>query len=190
MYRGVKAFFDPAAALLLIVLLSPLLLIVAVSIRLESSGPVFFMQRRLGQSGRFFTILKFRTMRVGTPELATDLIEEPCRYLTRIGGLLRRTSLDELPQLINILRGEMSFVGPRPSLYNQYWLNEKRIGLGIVEAKPGLTGYAQVLGRDSINDILKLEYDLFYVRNMSFCLDARILVQTFGSVIRGVNIKG
>lgn len=136
----------------------------------------------MGLKGKLFNIYKFRTMKTGTPDLATDIMIKQASPITRIGKFLRKTSLDEIPQLLNILKGEMSIVGPRPALYNQYSLISKREELGILNVLPGITGYAQVNGRDEISDDLKIQYDKWYIDNWSYILDWKIILNTFKAV--------
>lgn len=187
--RGLDAFakrtFDVAAALAGMVLLLPVFLLVAILVRADSPGPVFFRQRRPGRGSREFVMLKFRTMRTGTPDLATHLVGQSASYVTRVGRLLRRTSLDELPQLWNVLLGEMSLVGPRPALYNQYDLIALRQERGIDALRPGVTGWAQVNGRDEIPMDRKVALDEEYLRRAGFFFDLSILVRTFTEVFTG-----
>ena len=178
-YLALKYAIDAVVAAVVLVATSPLFLILAVLIKLDSSGRVMFTQRRIGVYSEEFSICKFRTMDRRTPDLATDIMmQRPRDYTTRIGRFLRRTSLDELPNLINIVRGEMSIVGPRPALYNQHELIEKRRQVGADIMRPGLTGWAQINGRDSILLDEKVRLDEFYVRNCSFLLDLKILLRT------------
>ncbi len=169
-----------AGSVLLILL--PVLIITALLICLDSPGQALFTQKRVGLKGELFNIYKFRTMKTGTPDLATDIMIKQASPITRIGKFLRKTSLDEIPQLLNILKGEMSIVGPRPALYNQYSLISKRAELGILNVLPGITGYAQVNGRDEISDDLKIQYDQWYVDNWSYILDWKIILNTFKAV--------
>ena len=178
-----------------VVLLFPLCLlaifllpIIAMAIWLDDGGPVFFWSQRVGQNGKTFWMLKFRSMRVGTPIQATDRIENPQNSITLVGAILRKTSLDELPQLWNIFKGEMSFVGPRPSLLDQSNLNKSRAAYSISRLLPGITGWAQVNGRDNLSDHEKLDLDLFYLKNESFLLDLKIILVTTSCVLsrRGV----
>lgn len=185
-----KRLFDFIFALILLIVLSPLMLIIAVLIKLESKGPVFFRQKRIGKGNRIFLIYKFRTMVTGTPDVATDKLTNPEVYVTRIGKVLRKTSLDEVPQLINIIKGEMSFVGPRPALYNQYELIEMRNKSGVNDILPGLTGLAQINGRDLISEQEKIKYDMAYLQKKSFFYDLKILMQTAAQVTRGKDISG
>ncbi|GAX92053.1 sugar transferase [Effusibacillus lacus] len=190
MYNYLKRTIDFSLAIVSLVLLSPLFLMISILIKIESKGPIFFTQKRAGQDGRLFTIYKFRSMRIDTPNVATDKLGDPSEYVTRVGRFIRKTSLDELPQLINILRGDMSFVGPRPALFNQYELIEERQRQGIHRIKPGLTGYAQIMGRDYICDEQKVAYDRFYLEHMSLSLDFKILFLTFFKVMNAENVKG
>lgn len=189
MYPKTKILMDLFLALFLLILLSPIFLIISFLIKAESKGPTFFVQKRSGKNGVLFDIFKFRTMKTGTPDLATDKLENPELYITRVGKYLRKTSLDELPQLINIIKGDMSFVGPRPALYNQYELIESRKHNGIDGLKPGLTGYAQIMGRDFITDNQKVAYDKYYLENISLLLDIKIMFLTFFKVILAEDVK-
>lgn len=186
----IKRIFDVFLVLILFFILSPLMFIISVLIKLESKGPVIFKQKRIGRNETAFYIYKFRTMVVGTPDLATDKLINREKYVTRIGTVLRKTSLDELPNLFNIIKGEMSFVGPRPALYNQYELIQKRREKGINNLLPGLTGLAQVNGRDQISDEEKVLYDERYLKNRSLIQDIKVLLDTISSVASGKNIVG
>ena len=157
---------------------APFLLLIAILVKFDSPGPALFRQRRIGQNNIEFFMLKFRTMQVGMPDLPSDQVAETDHRFTGIGKFLRRFSVDELPQLWNVLQGEMNFVGPRPALYNQYELNERRTALGIHKIKPGITGWAQVNGRDSIPLERKVELDHYYLQHRSNTLDMRILWMT------------
>lgn len=187
-YGATKRLFDLAVALTLSIVLTPVLLVIATLVRVDSSGPALFRQRRMGRASSEFTIFKFRTMKVGTPDLASHLVGPGATEVTRLGRVLRRTSLDELPQLLNILRGEMSLVGPRPALFNQYDLIAMRRDLGIDALKPGVTGWAQVHGRDDLAIGEKVEYDRQYLDACSLSMDLTILVRTAAAVLssRGV----
>ena len=182
LYGLFKRLFDITASTVGIVLLSPLMLLIAVLIRLDSPGPALFRQRRPGRGSREFMMLKFRTMSTGVPDLASHLVGPDSSYVTRVGRLLRRTSLDELPQLFNMLRGHMSVVGPRPALFNQDDLNALRKARGIDALRPGLTGWAQIHGRDDIPLDLKVDLDEHYLENVSPRLDLRILLRTFTAI--------
>ena len=175
-------------ALLLILLFSPLFLIIAFVILLEDGFPIFFKQRRVGSNYTFFNIYKFRSMKKNTPNVATHLLENPASYLLRIGVVLRKLSLDELPNIINIIKGEMVFVGPRPALYNQDDLMALRVAAGVDKLKPGITGWAQINGRDEISIEEKVELEKEYLENKGFWFDVVIVVKTFTSVLgsRGV----
>ncbi len=183
-----KRIFDCLlATVLLIVLFIPILLI-AVLVRLTSQGPVLYWSDRVGKDNRLFKMPKFRSMRVDTPAVATHLLENPDRFLTPIGKFLRKSSLDELPQLWSILLGEMSFVGPRPALFNQDDLVRLRTEAGVHRLTPGLTGWAQVNGRDEIPIPQKVAYDKEYLDKQSFWFDLKILYLTFLKVIRQDNV--
>ena len=179
-----KRIFDLLAALGLMLILAPLFLFVVLGVKLTSAGPVLFRTRRVGKNSRLFTMYKFRTMRIDTPQVATHLLKEPDQFLTPIGKLLRRTSLDELPQLINVVRGEMSLVGPRPALFNQDDLIALRLAGGVDALNPGITGWAQVNGRDELTIPEKVKLDEWYMRNRSLWLDLKIVGMTVFKVIR------
>lgn len=179
-----KRIFDMMVALGLMLTLAPLLLLVVLAIRLTSVGSVLFRTRRVGKNSRLFTMYKFRTMRVDTPQVATHLLKKPDQFLTPVGGFLRRTSLDELPQMINVLRGDMSLVGPRPALFNQDDLIALRTARGVNELTPGITGWAQVNGRDSLPITEKVKLDEWYLKNRSFWLDLKIVGMTVVKVLR------
>ncbi len=184
----VKKLFDYVSSFMGIIILSPVLIITSILIKAESKGPVIFKQKRPGINNKIFNIYKFRSMRIDTPDLATDKIEATV-FITKTGRFIRRTSIDELPQLFNILKGDMSVVGPRPALYNQYELIEKRTNANVHTVKPGITGLAQVMGRDNITDDQKVQYDKFYVENQSFVLDMYILYKTVKGVITSDNVS-
>jgi O-antigen biosynthesis protein WbqP len=176
-------------ALLFVFLLSPLFLISAFFILFEDGFPVFFIQRRVGVNYTFFQIYKFRTMKRNTPNLASHLLTNPTKYLLKIGFLLRRLSLDELPNLINIIKGDMVFVGPRPALYNQDDLMTLRVATGVDKLKPGITGWAQINGRDDISIEKKVQLEQEYLQKKSFLFDIEIITKTFTNVLfsRGVS---
>lgn len=169
-------------ALFLLVILSPLFLIVALVILIEDGFPVFFTQRRVGINYSFFYIFKFRSMKKNTPNIATHLLINPDQYLLKIGKFIRKTSLDELPNLINILKGEMVFVGPRPALFNQDDLMEFRVATGVSKLKPGITGWAQINGRDEISIAQKVQLEQEYLYKKSFLFDLEIIIKTFTNV--------
>lgn len=166
-----------------IIFLSWLFLIIIIAIKIDSPGPVFFKQKRIGIYKKYFYILKFRTMRIDTPkDMPTHMLENPEKYITRVGRFLRKTSLDEIPQFFNILKGDMAIVGPRPALWNQFDLIEERDKYGANDVRPGLTGWAQIHGRDELAIPKKAELDGVYVQNMSFKMDLKCFLGTFKSV--------
>ena len=179
-----KRINDLLVALGLILTFAPFFLLVVLAVRLTSNGPVLFRTQRVGKGNKLFTMYKFRTMRIDTPQVATHLLKEPEQFLSPIGKFLRRTSLDELPQLINVLRGEMSLVGPRPALFNQDDLIALRLARGVDALNPGITGWAQVNGRDELPIPEKVKLDEWYLRNRSLWLDLKILGMTIFKVIR------
>ncbi len=180
-----KRAVDIVLALLAVIVFAVPLLLVAVLVRLTSRGPALYWSDRVGADNRIFRMPKFRTMRVGTPVVATHLLSDATRHLTPIGGLLRRTSLDELPQLWSILSGDMSVVGPRPALFNQDDLVALRTAAGVHRLRPGLTGWAQVNGRDELAIPVKVQFDAEYLARQSLAFDVRILVLTVLRVVRG-----
>jgi lipopolysaccharide/colanic/teichoic acid biosynthesis glycosyltransferase len=183
-YQRCKATIDFWAALVLIVLLAPLFLLIGIFIRLDSPGPVIYRQRRIGRHGSAFTIFKFRSMRIDAPCLSTEELQRTgINPVTRMGALLRKTSLDELPQLFNILQGDMSFIGPRPALPTQEDVNYLRTTLGADSVRPGITGLAQVMGRDELDTVTKVNYDADYCRRMNFWYDGKIVGMTFWAII-------
>ena len=189
--RYVKRALDLLFSALMLIALSPVLLVVAVAIKLDSKGPVTFRQKRIGKGKKHFNIYKFRTMRTDTPsEVPTNDLRGANSYITKLGGFLRKTSLDELPQLWNIFKGEMSFIGPRPALWNQFELIELRDKCGANDVLPGLSGWAQVNGRDflGLDEEKKAQYDGEYARNISFGFDVKCLALTVVNVLgmRGV----
>lgn len=183
-----KRLFDLSLALLVLLVTAPLMLAVAMAVRLTSPGPVLYWSDRVGRDNRIFRMPKFRTMRTDTPAVATHLLGDPDRWLTPVGKFLRKSSLDELPQLYSILTGEMSFVGPRPALFNQDDLIALRTEQGVHMLTPGLTGWAQINGRDELPIPVKVEYDVHYLRNQSLALDLRILCMTFLKVLRSEGV--
>ena len=170
-------------ALFLLVLFSPIFLIVGLFIIIEDGLPVLFSQKRVGINYTLFSIYKFRSMKRNTPNVATHLLTNPEQYLLKIGKFIRKTSLDELPNLINIIKGDMVFVGPRPALYNQDDLMALRIGAGVDKLKPGITGWAQVNGRDEISIQDKVAFEVDYLQKKSFFFDAKIILKTFTNVL-------
>lgn len=189
MYPYIKRFLDFTVALLMLIVTLPAFLIIAVAIRLNSPGPALFRQERSGLHRKHFMIYKFRTMRIDAPKnKATHLLKNSKKHITPVGRFLRKTSLDELPQLLNIIRGEMSFVGPRPVVYTEFNLIDERDKYGANDVLPGLTGLAQVNGRDKLNYREKAYYDGEYVRHITFMTDLKIILATFSSVFRGRDI--
>lgn len=176
-------------AIILIILLSPIILAVAITILIEDGFPVFFKQKRVGINNSFFYIYKFRSMKKNTPNVATHLLSNPAQYLLKIGSFIRKTSVDEIPNLINIIKGEMVFVGPRPALYNQDDLIEFRVAKGVSKLKPGITGWAQINGRDEISILDKVMLEQDYMQRKSILFDLEIIFKTFTSVLRSKGVK-
>jgi O-antigen biosynthesis protein WbqP len=170
-------------ALFLVILFSPIFILVSFAILIEDGFPIFFTQNRVGINYSFFNIYKIRSMKKNTPNVATHLLENPDQYLLKIGKFIRKTSLDELPNLINIIRGEMVFVGPRPALYNQDDLMELRVATGVSKLKPGITGWAQINGRDDISIEKKVELEQEYMNKRSTLFDIEIIIKTFTNVL-------
>ena len=188
--KFIKRFFDLLLSILAVILLSWLFLIIIFLIKLSSKGRIFFKQRRIGKDKSDFYILKFRTMRMDTPDdIPTHLLRNPEQYITTVGKFLRKTSLDELPQLFNIIKGDMSIVGPRPALWNQYDLIRERDKYGVNSIRPGLTGWAQINGRDELPIKIKAELDGEYIKNFSFYLDMKCILRTIGCVIKHDGVK-
>ncbi|WP_441294188.1 sugar transferase [Bacillus sp. FJAT-27225] len=189
-YLKVKRVLDFLIAVLALAVLWPILILLALAIKIDSKGPVFFKQKRVGINQSHFYILKFRTMRTDTPQnMPTHLLENADAYITKVGGFLRKTSLDELPQIINILKGEMSMVGPRPALWNQSDLIDERDKYGANNIYPGLTGWAQINGRDELPIAIKAKLDGEYVERMSFGFDLLVFLKTVGSVLKSDGVK-
>ena len=184
-----KRFFDFTVALLLLLLFSLPILVIALIVKLTSRGPVLYWSDRVGIDNTIFKMPKFRTMRTDTPPVATHLLANPASYLTPVGPVLRRFSLDELPQLWNIFKGDMSFIGPRPALFNQDDLVRLRTEKGIHKLIPGITGWAQVNGRDDISILQKVKYEEYYLKNKSLLLDIKILYMTATKVIKAEGVK-
>ena len=185
MYSVLKNIIDRVLAFMGLVLLSPLFLALILAIKMDSRGPVLFKQKRVGIHKSHFNILKFRTMRIDTPkDTPTHLLENPEQYITKVGRFLRKTSLDELPQIINILKGDMAIVGPRPALWNQYDLIAERDKYGANDILPGLTGWAQINGRDELPIDVKARLDGEYVSRRSFMMDLRCIFGTVVSVAK------
>ena len=180
-----KRLIDLALSALGLIVLSPLFLILAIAIKLDDPGPVFFRQKRVGIHKTYFDILKFRTMKMETPhDMPTHLLENPDQYITRVGRFLRKTSLDELPQIAQIFTGKMSIIGPRPALWNQFDLIAERDKYGANDIRPGLTGWAQINGRDELPIDVKARFDGEYVKNLSFLFDCKCFFGTIFKVLR------
>ena len=186
MYRYyIKRIIDFLLSLCGLIVLAPAFLVLIVWIKLDSKGPVFFKQKRVGLGKSYFSILKFRTMRIDTPkDMPTHMLSNAGQYITRAGKFLRKTSLDEIPQIFNILKGDMSIIGPRPALWNQYDLIAERDKYGANDVMPGLTGWAQVNGRDELEISVKARLDGEYVRRMSFRFDFLCFLKTIASVLK------
>ena len=180
-----KRGFDIAASLMGLVLLSPVMAVIALAVRLESPGPALHWSRRVGRGNRHYAMPKFRTMRLGAPDVATHLLDQPQAWITPLGGFLRRTSLDELPQLWSVLKGDMSVVGPRPALFNQDDLVALRTAAGVEVLRPGITGWAQVNGRDTLPIPDKADLDREYLQRMSLGFDLQIILITVARVMFG-----
>lgn len=184
-YLKIKRLLDIIISSIGLIILSPIFLMIIIAIKVDSKGPVFFRQKRIGMHKSHFNILKFRTMKAETPkDIPTHLMENPEQWITKTGNFLRKTSLDELPQIINILRGEMSIVGPRPALWNQYDLTEERDKYGANDIPPGLTGWAQINGRDTVEIKDKARYDGYYAEKFGPAIDLKCFFGTVGSVLR------
>lgn len=183
--KGLKRIVDFLLSLLGIIVLSPILLILVIAIKIDSKGPVIFTQKRVGKNKKLFNIYKFRTMKIDTPkEMPTHLLENPDFFITKVGKFLRKTSLDELPQLFNILKGDMAVIGPRPALWNQDDLIEERDKYGANDIRPGLTGWAQINGRDELEIDYKAQLDGYYVERESFSMDVKCFFGTIVSVFK------
>jgi O-antigen biosynthesis protein WbqP len=183
-----KRLFDLKIAVLLLILLSIPMLVISILIKLTSKGPVLYWSDRVGRNNALFRMPKFRSMRTDTPPVATHLLADPDRYITTIGRFIRKTSLDELPQIFSVLKGDMSFVGPRPALFNQDDLVALRTSKGIHTLVPGITGWAQINGRDELPIPVKVDYDLHYLKNRSFIFDLKILMLTLSNVVAGKGV--
>lgn len=185
-----KRLLDLIFSIILIAVLLPVSLLIMLIIFIDDPGNVFFLQKRVGKNKKIFNLYKFRTMKMSTPhDMPTHLLVNPEKYITRVGKFLRLSSLDELPQLINILKADMSFIGPRPALWNQEDLIKERDKYGANDVMPGLTGWAQINGRDEIPIIVKARYDGEYVANMSFIFDLKCLLGTIGVVLNHKGLK-
>lgn len=182
---GMKRIIDFLLSLIGIIVLSPVLLLLCLAIKIDSKGPIIFKQKRVGKNKTYFNIYKFRTMKIDTPkEMPTHLLEDPDFYITKVGKFLRKTSLDELPQLFNIIKGDMAVIGPRPALWNQYDLIEERDKYGANNIRPGLTGLAQISGRDELEIPIKAKLDGKYTNNISLMMDIKCFFGTITSVFK------
>ena len=189
MYKFLKRTLDIVLSFIGMIVLSPFFLLLVLAIKLDSKGPVLFKQKRVGLHKKHFYILKFRTMRIDTPkDTPTHLLENPEQWITKVGKFLRKTSLDELPQIWNIFVGDMSIIGPRPALWNQYDLIKERDRYGANDVLPGLTGWAQIHGRDELPIGKKAELDGYYVQHLSFGLDVRCFFGTIKSVAKSEGV--
>lgn len=185
-YIKFKRLFDIILSFIGLIVLLPVFSIMVIAIKVDSRGPILFKQKRIGKGKNYFSILKFRTMRIDTPKDApTHLLENPEQYITKVGKFLRKTSLDELPQIWNIFVGQMSIIGPRPALWNQYDLIAERDKYGANDVTPGLTGWAQINGRDELPIEIKAKLDGEYVQRMSFEFDLKCILKTISKVIKG-----
>lgn len=185
MYKIIKRILDFLVSLFAIVALSPVLAITAIAVKADSKGPVLFVQKRIGKDKKHFNMYKFRSMRTDTPhDMPTHLLNDPDAFITKVGKFLRKSSLDELPQLFNILKGDMSIVGPRPALWNQDDLIAERDKYNANSIRPGLTGWAQVNGRDELEIPVKAKFDGEYVEKMSLLFDIKCIVNTALQVVK------
>ncbi len=184
-YLKIKRLMDIILSLFGLILLTPIFLIIIIAIKIDSKGPVFFKQKRVGIHKSHFNIYKFRTMKINTPkDIPTHMLENPEQWITKVGKFLRKTSLDELPQIINIFKGDMSIIGPRPALWNQYDLIEERDKYGANDIRPGLTGLAQISGRDELPIPVKAKLDGDYVNKISLWMDIKCFIGTILSVLK------
>ena len=191
MYRHfLKRIIDTILSFIAIVVLIIPIAIISLVILITDPGPIFFKQKRFGKDKKFFKILKFRTMKVDTPDVPTDKLENPEQYITSIGKILRKTSLDELPQIFNIFIGQMSFIGPRPALWNQEVLIKLRDKVHANDVRPGLSGWAQINGRDDISEKKKAELDGEYMKRISFIFDCKCFFGTFLKVAKSEGVRG
>jgi len=184
-----KRIFDLIIGIILLFIFLIPFLIISIFIKINSSGPIFYISRRIGKNNQIFNMIKFRTMKIDTPQMHSNDLQNPNYYITSVGRILRKFSLDELPQIIHVISGKMSLVGPRPSLENQNLLIEKRNSLGILKIKPGITGLAQINGRDEITLDEKVEFDYEYTKKQSMLLDLKILLKTISVVSKTKGLK-
>jgi O-antigen biosynthesis protein WbqP len=184
-----KRTFDLILSIVLLLVSAGPMILLAIAIKLTSKGPVLHWSKRVGRNNKIFLMPKFRSMKIDTPQIATHLVKDPKQFLTPIGQFLRKSSLDELPQLLSVLTGDMSFVGPRPALFNQDDLVELRTQKSIENLRPGITGWAQINGRDELPIPVKVEFDEYYLKNQSLLLDLKIIIQTFFKVFRADGVS-
>lgn len=185
----IKRIFDLILCVVAFSILGVPLVIVYVAVKATSKGPALHWSKRIGKNNEIFLMPKFRSMKLSTPQVATHLLSDPKQYLTPIGGFIRKTSLDELPQLLSVLKGDMSFVGPRPALFNQADLIALRTQFGVEKLPPGITGWAQVNGRDELPIPVKVDFDKYYLDNMSVLLDIKILFMTVFKVLKSDGVS-
>ncbi len=188
-YRVIKRISDVVFSIVSMILFIPLWIIIPLMIRIDSRGRIIFKQKRVGLNGTYFIIYKFRTMKEGTPDIPTDRLRDQSTLNTRVGTVLRRLSIDEIPQLMNILKGDMSFVGPRPALYNQDLLIRLRKEKDVNKVRPGVTGLAQINGRDELSIRDKVMYDQLYIKDASIMLDVKIFLVTVKAAITGKGVN-
>jgi len=184
-----KRLFDLFLAILLLILFAPILIVVAIIIKLSDPGPALYWSKRVGRHNKLFMMPKFRSMKLSTPQVATHLLTNPEQYLISIGGFIRKSSIDELPQLLSVIKGDMSFVGPRPALFNQDDLIQLRTQHGVHELVPGITGWAQINGRDEIPIPKKVAFEVEYLKQKNFLLDLKIIFLTAYKVIKKENVS-
>ena len=180
--------FSKSIAIILLIIISPVLIIISIVILFSDKTPIIFRQKRVGLNNQNFFLYKFRTMRNNTPDIATHLLENPESFFIKYGSFFRKSSLDELPQLLNIIKGDMVFIGPRPALFNQHDLIKSRQDCGVHKLMPGITGWAQVNGRDSISIHKKVNFEKYYLDNKSLLLDTKILIFTIIKVFFGKDV--
>jgi O-antigen biosynthesis protein WbqP len=184
-----KRLFDLFLAILLLILFAPILIVVAIIIKLSDPGPALYWSKRVGRHNKLFMMPKFRSMKLSTPQVATHLLTNPEQYLISIGGFIRKSSIDELPQLLSVIKGDMSFVGPRPALFNQDDLIQLRTQHGVHELVPGITGWAQINGRDEIPIPKKVAFEVEYLNQKNFLFDLKIIFLTAYKVIKKENVS-
>ncbi len=185
----IKRVFDVTLSLILLLTSAIPMLVIAILIKMTSRGPIVHWSKRIGRENKIFLMPKFRSMKINTPQIATHLVSDPKQFLTPIGHFLRKSSLDELPQLFSVLKGDMSFVGPRPALFNQDDLVELRSKRQIHILRPGITGWAQINGRDELPIPVKVDFDEYYLKNQCFILDLKIIILTFFRVFRAQGVS-